>query len=294
MVSNPTNSKSSFKLGVVPEEIFTNHTFSRLLGNANRDSDFITIVISNPEYVSATTSIIGIIKDDSLNMSFGSKFTRPMQNIISDAVQKVGGNIASLASQVMSVSGTPLYNRYASVPVWQMPELSNKRFSFTLIATSHAASQVEMPLLLLSRLVLPKQKNTYSVVTPGPKVQASTEQIFSELKNTTQGNAMNVQGFIDANSAVSIQYGGLAYFNNCVITNVSYTVYNNRTTDYARVVSDTPMPYADDVPFYTWAEVEIDVMPYYPPEYMGDAGNNLGDIKLFYESSGIDKYSNFK
>lgn len=264
------------KLGIKPKEIFTNNTFAQILGNQIRETDFITITVPKGPYVSETTSIIGLISDDSLSMSFGSKYTRPFENVIGKVTEAAAGGIGQAASGVMNATGTPLYNRYATVPIWQMPELSEKTIKFTLIATGDPAEEVEMPLVLLSRMVLPKSSGgtVESVITPGAKLTLNIDNFKAAASNNIDGK------LIDTKGSVAIQYGGLAYFQNCIISRVSYTVQNIQTMD------------EDGVPYYKQAEVEIVVLPFFPPEYMGTTGTNLGDIKLFSKVD-TNEYADF-
>lgn len=293
------------RLGINPEEVFTNSTFSEILNLNMRDSDFITITISDPNYSTSVATIIGIIKDDTLSLSFGSNYTRPFESVLDSTTKSIAGNIGAAVSNVAKVAGTPLYNRNTSLPIWQSPKIPNYTLNFLLVATSDAATQVEKPLLLLSRVTLPKGKKTedggtsnFTVITPGPKVNSDTGTLASAITNIASGaTSVGNSGAIANAGTISIQYGGLAYFSNCIITDVSYIVKNTRTIketnqsfDFGNLVNGGG---TEGLPYYIFADVSITVMPFYPPEYSASAGNSLGDIQLFYESSGVDKYSTF-
>jgi hypothetical protein len=292
------------KLGVNPKEIFNNSTFSQILGSDVRASDFITITTGDSKYVPYTTTIVGIITDDALTMSFGSNYTRPFENILSKAVggldnKGVVGRAFGVGASVSSVMGTPLYNKNAMIPIWQSPKVNNYEFKFTLIATSNPELQLEVPLLLLSRMVLPryKQAGVVGVSTPGPKLDLSAgANKASKLVTDFSMDDFNTDGLIKPDGPITIQYGGVALFENCIIENVVWTVPNTRTlsepSDFDTYLNATEGGGNGKIPYYMWSEVTITVIPYYPPQYEGDAGNNLGSVKLFTSDS-ISKYTDY-
>lgn len=297
-----SNSNAPLKLGVNPSELFTTSMFSKMLNMDIRNSDFITITISDSNYSSRVATIVGIIKDDNLTVSFGSNFDRPFESVLNKAQQKIAGNIGGAISGAAKATGTPLYNRYTSVPIWQSPKMPTYSFTFILFATSNPATQVEQPILLLSRIALPKSRaqesgavaSNLSVITPGPKLNGNIGEIASTTQSAFSGGSVDASNLISNAGAISIQYGGLAFFSNCVISNTTSSVKNIRTlasisaTDSSLLSSES-----NSLPYYTYAEVTIEVMPFFPPEYSSDVGNNLGDIYMFYESSSVDKYSTF-
>lgn len=291
------------KLGVNPEEIFNNSTFSQILGSDVRASDFITITTSDSKYVPYTTTIVGILTDDALTMSFGSNYTRPFENILSKAAGNMGnggalGKVGGVAAAAASVMGTPLYNKNAMIPIWQSPKVNNYEFKFTLIATSNPELQLEVPLLLLSKMVLPKYKNGAQVGTPGPKLDLSAgADKVSKLVTDFSMDDLNMDGLIKPDGPITIQYGGVALFENCIIENVVWTVPNTRTLSKPsgfKTISDAVKAgnSKGKIPYYMWSEVTITVIPYYPPQYEGDTGNNLGSVKLFTSDS-ISKYTDY-
>ena len=287
------------RLGVVPEELFSTSMFSKLLNTDMRNSDFITITVNDSNYCASVATIIGVIQDDALSLSFGSVFQRPFESVLTSASNVVAGKIGQTAMGAAKTIGTPVYNRYASVPIWQAPLYSNYEFKFLLIATSNAAEQVEKPLLLLSRMVLPKSvaqdkgniASGLSVITPGPKLSTSISELSSAVSDAATNQRVDPNQVIHNMGAVSIQYGGLAFLSNCLISNVSYTVKNTRTIEESDGLFNFSI--STGLPYYTYAEVSITVVPFFPNEYSADVGNSLGDIQLFYESSGVDKYSDF-
>ncbi len=277
------------ELGVDPNEVFTNSLFSAILNNNISQESFITITIvpdAQGTYLTKTTTIIGIIKEDELSIEFGGTYTRPFENVI-DNVFKTKGNVAVRAlAPVVTNSGTALFNPAFSVPQWQKTNNVPMTFTFILIATSNPITQVELPILLLSKLVLPiGETNKLLVTAPGPKldIKAAAQKVSQNQDTFTKTDWQSLVS--DATVQISINYGGLARFNNCIITKVRSTVPNRRTINehiggslYSFGTKENV-----DLAHYIYSEITIDVENFFPAQYVNNGSTNFNSVTMFPE-----------
>jgi hypothetical protein len=284
------------ELGIDPNEVFTNSLFSAILNNNISRESFISITISpdaQGTYLKKTTTIIGIITDDSLSIEFGGEYSRPFENVIDNVFKDKGKSGVRAFANMVYNTGTALYNPAFSVPQWQKTKNEPMTFTFRLIATSNPINQVELPILLLSKLALPIGAATDKlfVTAPGPKLDAiDAAKILS--KNQDAGDKTNLESLVSAATyQVSINYGGLARFNNCIITNVKSTVPNRRTIN--EHISGSLYSFGTKenaaLGHYIYSDVTLSVANFFPPQFMNDGATNFNSVTMF-----PNKYTNVK
>lgn len=276
------------ELGVDPNEVFTNSLFSAILNNNISQESFITITIlpdAQGTYLTKPTTIIGIIKEDELSIEFGGTYTRPFEKVIDNVFGTKGDAAIRAGANAVTNSGTALFNPAFSVPQWQKTNNLPMIFTFRLIATSNPITQVELPILLLSKLVLPigDLTNKLLVTAPGPKldIKAATQKVS---QNQDTGTKTDLQSLVsDANVQISINYGGLARFNNCIITNVRSTVPNRRTVNehiggslYSFGTKENV-----DLGHYIYSDVTISVENFFPAQYVNNGSTNFNSVTMF-------------
>lgn len=266
-------------LGVNPNEIYTNSAISQLLNSTidSQGSDFIIININSPvmntSYISATTSICGILADDELSLEFGSTFTRPFANVANDL-------IGQGKTTFQTFSGLGLYNPISMIPQWQAPNIPSYSIKFQLIATSDPVMQIEKPLLLLSKLCLPVSLGGaiggFSAQVPGP--QFTADSIKSAFLDPTSGT-LN-QDINNNSTIIAIYYGNLALFESVIITKVSYTVPNIRTINELQGVTNSINGGEIGKSYYIWADVILTFEPVLPPQ-VNESNTDLQACTLF-------------
>jgi hypothetical protein len=284
------------ELGIDPNEVFTNSLFSAILNNNISRESFITITIkpdAQGTYLKKQTTIIGIITDDALSIEFGGSYSRPFEKVIDNVFGTKGDAAVRAVANAVTNSGTALFNPAFSVPQWQKTNNIPMVFNFRLIATSNPINQVELPILLLSKLVLPigDTTNKLLVTAPGPKLDVKTgAQKVSQNQDT--GTKTDIESLVsDASYQVSINYGGLARFNNCIITNVRSTVPNRRTVNehIGGALYSFGTKENVDLAHYIYSDITLTVENFFPPQFVNKGATNFNSVTMF-----PSKYTDFE
>lgn len=296
------------QLGVSANDQFTNSNLASFINSTVQADDFFHIVIEagSGNWVTQDTVITAIMDDDNFSFELGNEYVRPLQgygNSAIGAVTRDVGGLAKAASQsYQEVTGTALYSKIIYTPIWKQTKIPKFNVRVRLIATGDPINEVELPILVLAKLLLPYNLSNFKAYSPGPYIDLSHFSGLADVSSVQQlSNIVNTAGNIDPTSLISFNKsfnislvaGDLFVAPSVILTSARVTLPNTRTTygNTSNVNIPGVISNIDSIQqavtstlnsggkFYREATLELTFESVYPPEVA--SGNDLGSLILF-------------